>query len=224
MQEIRNSARSGSEGSVGSQDGNSEQLSERENNGTSVRLGKQEIIDRIHSANRKVRLIDVITSYGIHIQRNSYRSDWSVNIICPFKSHKGGNERTPSFGYSYKDDRFYCYGCQRGGRAIEFIWEYEGRKRSRLSIANDILRRYEDDVSDFDYDEEDPMFEGILFGLADFLREHSKKHRDDQRWMASYNKIMWSLDSVLASKLSKNKISVEEIEYLSSRIKKLVSL
>jgi DNA primase len=42
---------------------------------------------------------------------------------CPF--HKGGNEKTPSFGVTPDDGRFKCYGCGAYGDVFEFVRRVE---------------------------------------------------------------------------------------------------
>src|ERR1700761_2167420 len=36
--------------------------------------------------------------------------------LCPFHQ-----EKTPSFSVSPSKQRFYCYGCEKGGNAIDFV-------------------------------------------------------------------------------------------------------
>src|SRR5690606_21221084 len=66
------------------------------------------VIQRIQAANKKVKLINIFNSYNISIKRLHNNQLWSVPIICPFPSHKHGNERTPSFGYNFVQNRFNC--------------------------------------------------------------------------------------------------------------------
>ncbi len=41
--------------------------------------------------------------------------------LCPFH-----NEKTSSFHIYPADNRFYCFGCQKGGNVINFVRELEG--------------------------------------------------------------------------------------------------
>ena len=38
--------------------------------------------------------------------------------LCPFH-----NEKTPSFGVDPQKQAFYCFGCKKGGNAIDFVIE-----------------------------------------------------------------------------------------------------
>jgi len=61
-----------------------------------------------------------------------------MTAICPFKSHKNGNERSASFGFNPTEDRFYCFGCRKSGRAVQFIAYYE--ERNLLDVAKFLLQ------------------------------------------------------------------------------------
>ena len=63
--------------------------------------------------------------------------------LCPFHQ-----EKTPSFSVSPSKQRFYCYGCEKGGNAIDFVMlrdrvefkdgiEIAGRRRRESSCRND---------------------------------------------------------------------------------------
>ncbi|MDR0370438.1 MAG: DNA primase [Prevotellaceae bacterium] len=72
----------------------------------------QQTIDRINDA---ARIEDVVSDYVTLRKRG-------VNMIglCPFHS-----ERTPSFTVSPAKGIFKCFGCGKGGNAVNFIMEYE---------------------------------------------------------------------------------------------------
>ncbi|MBM3288721.1 MAG: hypothetical protein FJY92_01080, partial [Candidatus Hydrogenedentes bacterium] len=40
--------------------------------------------------------------------------------LCPFH-----NEKTPSFSVSRDRQTFYCFGCQKGGDAINWVMEHD---------------------------------------------------------------------------------------------------
>jgi hypothetical protein len=180
-------------------------------------VNPSELHAKIRAANRKVRLLDVLNQYGIKIVR-SPRRDWSYNIICPLKSHKGANERTASFAYCYKDDHFSCLGCRAAGHAVEFIAGYTGKPRG--AIADAILSRYSEDVVLEEYDDHSPEIEKALFDLSDFVRQIVC---NDPCRMPLVDKVMWWFDSYLAASAAQGKIVVEDLEYRAKRVKELLS-
>jgi DNA primase len=60
-------------------------------------------------------IVDLISSY---IQVKKAGSKFRAN--CPFH-----NEKTPSFYITPHSQRFHCFGCGKGGNAINFIRDYE---------------------------------------------------------------------------------------------------
>jgi hypothetical protein len=115
-----------------------------------------------------------------------------------------------------------CHGCGMSGRAVEFICEFEGRKRSRLKIAEEILSQYGEDVVPEDYEDDGPAIDTALFYLASFVRKYRRKHEGNEYLLTRCDKIMWSLDAVLALRLSQKKLLVEEVEYLTCRAKEMI--
>ena len=67
-------------------------------------------------------------------------------IKCPFKSHSGGNESTPSFNYYIDTNTFYCFGCKKGQRPCDFVSEFEGL--DRRDSAQKIIDIFKGDISD----------------------------------------------------------------------------
>ena len=60
-------------------------------------------------------IVDVVSSYVTLTKKgNRY---WG---LCPFHS-----EKTPSFSVSPDKQMCYCFGCHKGGGAINFIMEME---------------------------------------------------------------------------------------------------
>lgn len=90
-----------------------------------------------------VPIVTVFKHYGIKVD--------SVNFyaICPFKTHKGGKENTPSFRYYEATNSFYCFGCKIGGpnyHACEFVSHLEDC--SKFKAAEKIISLFENDIDD----------------------------------------------------------------------------
>ncbi len=53
-------------------------------------------------------------------------SRYSHRMICPFKFHKNGRERTGSFRFSDQKNTFTCFGCNENGDILKFLSLYSG--------------------------------------------------------------------------------------------------
>jgi DNA primase catalytic core len=101
-----------------------------------------EAIDRIKD--------DIVEVIGHYMEIKQERKDFKG--CCPFH-----NEKTPSFSVSESRGRYKCFGCGKGGDAINFIMEHErlefmdavreGAKRLNLSVE------WKEDKNDFDSEE-----------------------------------------------------------------------
>jgi hypothetical protein len=174
----------------------------------------------IREANNKVHLIDILRHYGFKIEQNYQRPEWSNNLVCPLKSHKGAKERTPSFGYCFQRDYFHCFGCQATGRAVEFISLYE--QVPRYVVANRILLQFEDNISIQDFNYEDNITPILLDG-SKFLQEQIQKNKNNPDMLNNINKLIWWIDCFLMDKVSSQSIKVEELVYRLNRVKELLT-
>ncbi|MGN0202646.1 MAG: DNA primase [Candidatus Cryptobacteroides sp.] len=62
-----------------------------------------------------VRIEDVVGDYVSFRRRGP-----DLWACCPFH-----NEKTPSFHVTPSSGRYYCFGCHKGGTALDFMMEYE---------------------------------------------------------------------------------------------------
>jgi hypothetical protein len=62
----------------------------------------------------KLQPVDAVTDRYTH------------KMICPFKFHKNGRERTGSFRFSDKKQVFTCFGCNCSGDVLKFLSLYCG--------------------------------------------------------------------------------------------------
>lgn len=69
-------------------------------------------------------------------------------ITCPFKFHKGGKERTPSFEYYPQTNTFYCHGCTAGTRPVDFVSKMDNV--SKVDAAHKILNIFDIAISDYE--------------------------------------------------------------------------
>jgi hypothetical protein len=174
---------------------------------------------RIKSANRKVRLLDFLRHYGLKIEKNYQRPAWSNNIVCPFRSHKGAKERTPSFAYNFIKDYYYCFGCHQSGRAVEFISLYEGVHRA--AVADRILSQYGEDLESEDDDYEDHI-SPVLIECSRYLQTKIRQCKNDPAEMGKVDKIIRWLDFYLMTRAPGKRITAEDLKYRVERVKELI--
>lgn len=179
-----------------------------------------EIFANIKSANRKVRLIDILRNYKFKIEKNYQRPAWSNNITCPLPKHKGAHERSASFAYNFVGDFFYCLGCNQGGRAVEFISLYEGL--SRTIVAERILSQCGEDIvgeDELDYTDD---ISPILLDGSKYLQALIQKHKNDPDKMKKIEEVILWLDFYLMKAVPGNNVRPEELKGRLDRMKELI--
>src|SRR4030042_3048085 len=72
----------------------------------------QEIVERIFNA------ADVVDVVGDFVSLKKKGTNYMG--LCPFH-----NEKTPSFSVSPSKNIYKCFGCGKGGNAVNFIMEHE---------------------------------------------------------------------------------------------------
>ena len=87
--------------------------------------------------------------------------------LCPFH-----NEKTPSFNVSPVRGIFKCFGCGKGGNAVNFIMEHE--HYSYPEALKYLARKYniavEEDERSPEYDREQMEREALL-AVSDYARK-----------------------------------------------------
>jgi DNA primase len=68
----------------------------------------QEILDKT----------DIVAVIGDHVRLTKKGARWMG--LCPFH-----NEKSPSFSVDQDKGLFYCFGCQKGGSAVQFLMELD---------------------------------------------------------------------------------------------------
>lgn len=134
--------------------------------------------DLIRKANT-VPLVQIFKHYGIHL------GGYNLQTTCPFKSHKGGRESTPSFTYYPHTNSFYCHGCKTGNEwshGCKFIAKYEGI--SEVQAAYKILQLFKGYVN-ANEEEIDEYFNStealeIMLDFSNTVREFRETHYDDK--------------------------------------------
>lgn len=72
-----------------------------------------------------VKFSDVLRALKLRPEECS-TNRYSHRMICPFKFHKNGRERTGSFRFSDEKKIFTCFGCNESGDILKFLSLYCG--------------------------------------------------------------------------------------------------
>lgn len=132
----------------------------------------QELIDRANT----VPLTRIFRLYHLRVDEHNRK------ITCPFRSHKGGHESTPSF-YFYPDtNSFRCYGCGIGHKqahGCEFVAAMEGI--SRVKAASKILELFATDVDEDNILNKQDFSERleIMMDFSNAVREFRQTYTDE---------------------------------------------
>lgn len=176
----------------------------------------------IIQANKRVRLYSILKNYNVKFIQNYKSQIWSQPITCPFPSHKMGRERTPSWGYNFVDDRFYCLGCKKSGKAVEFISEIESK--DKYSVAKSIIEHYSDYDTSIDIVYDDPGIDAMIFEASSLIRNFMKESNKSNS--AAINKITWWFDSFIINRFGsdsvKKQADAEEMRYRITLLKSLL--
>lgn len=124
----------------------------------------QELISHANS----VPILKVFRQYHINLDPQNRK------ITCPFKSHKGGRETTPSFYYYPETNSYHCFGCRNGSRAVDFVAIME--HCTKEAAAKKILNLFGADV------DEDSIYDQIDFAerlniMMDFSNDVREFHQ-----------------------------------------------
>jgi hypothetical protein len=97
-------------------DSNSATQNEGWNTGTNDRDAIKLLIQQANTAD----LMTILKAYGVNI--DGYSGNTLTKICCPLPGH---NDRSPSFYYYSETKSFNCFGCHRGGRAVQLVSHME---------------------------------------------------------------------------------------------------
>jgi hypothetical protein len=173
-------------------------------------------------ANKKVSLYSALNKYHVQLEQVYSATGWSHRSRCPFPDH---NDRSPSFGYNSNEDRFNCFGCHRGGKAVEFIAAMDGR--TKISVARDLIgsSMSSDEIASIDIEEFDyRRLRKALFEYADILRAFKRAHNNSPEAIQYAKDVTWNLDVYLRKHAPFNTIVLEDLEIRISKLKDQLQL
>jgi len=143
----------------------------------SIPFGQEGFQDLIHQANT-VPLHKILRQYGIRLDEVNRKA------ICPFPSHKGGRESSPSFYFYPETNSFYCFGCSKGGKhahGVKFIAWMDGT--NEYSAAQKIVEVFSSDVDESVILDDPTNFSERLKIMMDFsnsVREFRLNHQNEK--------------------------------------------
>lgn len=99
---------------------------------------------------------------------------------CPFKSHAGGRERSPSFWYYPETNTFHCFGCHKGPSCCDFVAEMD--RCTKVQAAQKILQLFGSDVDEdniFDPEDLTERLE-IMMDFSNTVREFHQTYPTEE--------------------------------------------
>ena len=134
---------------------------------TSQRFDIKELIQKANS----VDLLLIFKYYRLPIDAINKK------VVCPFRQHKNGKEKTGSFFYYPETNSFNCYGCGIGGKVCNFISAMEDISKTEAMFK--ALKLFENDISDeYIYDIDITNNLSIMIDFSNFIRNNRFKHTD----------------------------------------------
>lgn len=94
--------------------------SSTQNEGWAASTNDRDAIKLLIQQANTADMMTVFKSYGIHFDGYAGRL---TKICCPLPNH---NDRSPSFCYYVETNSFNCFGCKRGGKAVQLVSIMEG--------------------------------------------------------------------------------------------------
>lgn len=151
-------------------------------------LYKDYILDRISFAK-------ILKSFKLRPEECS-TGKYTHRMICPFKFHKGGRERTGSFRFNEQKKTFTCFGCNESGDILRFLQYYVGGWEQfhleKLAAMAGLIKDGEIQLpKEYQNIEQEPPKETnfkILFDTGLLLRQHllsmrgTKKFAEECEW------------------------------------------
>jgi DNA primase len=97
--------------------------------------------ETIEQVKQRVDIVDVVSEHVVLKKRGK-----DYLGLCPFHG-----EKSPSFSVSPTKQMYYCFGCQTGGNAINFLMEIG--KQSFAEVVLDLAKRYQVPIQALDPEE-----------------------------------------------------------------------
>lgn len=172
----------------------------------------------IRQANNKILLEKIFSDIKLQFQDKPSPSGWTKLALCPFQDHQ---DKSPSFNYNPEQNRFHCFGCNKQGRAVEFLSFQENKTPYEIALRIVGQKSSLDELTFQTFENNLSKIKAILFNFAGFYRNWVKNHKS--LYEINYAEaVNWNLDVYLKKNLSGlNCVNVVELE---ARIDKITEL
>ncbi len=183
-------------------------------------IGSKEFNRRLIAlANKKINLISALKSNNILFDDINYSpSGWTHKRTCPFPDHQ---DSSPSFHCNSIENRFWCFGCKRGGGIVNFLNYYTGAKQTE--IAKTLLAKY-GDLDEVFIEVEDQLYEQIdnlILGVSEYFKVFIIKYSNNIKAVNFAENLLWCLDVYLEKhSIKKSNIEPENLEARISILKR----
>jgi|SRR5690606_27847166 len=203
---------------------NSSNISRAENRVIEENLKRRQQEQRLKilDANNRITLLKVLNKFKINPERK-YKNAWSLHLKCPLPSHKDGKEGTPSFGYNFEDDRFNCFGCNKSGRAVEFI--HNLKNLPKIVIAENIISNYPKIEGKNIFDNKDIYLEldSKLFSFSNNVNKIIQKNKHNPDALVKIEQVLNWFDIFIVKKVHSDNYSVEDLEERIHKAMEIIS-
>lgn len=170
-------------------------------------------------ANKKINIISALKNNNINFDNIIYSaSGWTHNRLCPFPDHQ---DKSPSFWCNSISNRFWCFGCKKGGGIVQFLSFYTGAKQTE--IAKTLLSKY-GDLDEVFVEVEDQLYEQIdnlILDVSEYFKKFITKYSDKPKVVNFAENLLWCLDVYLEKhSIKKSNIEPENLEARISILKR----
>lgn len=211
MYKIQDRTRSDGYSSIESEDGYDREDFGWEIEDTSYKRKSFKITkDVINLICKKVTLEQLFkTRYKLSFEEKYSPSGWCFVRQCPFPDHRDSN---PSFNYNKEEDRYYCFGCKRGGKSVHFMSQMEN-----ISLSEAAERLFEgigsiEEIYVEAQDKNEDLTDKMLLEFSNVIRAFIEKYKMSKNSLQFAETITWSLDIYLQKHLPRSTISQSNLD------------
>lgn len=163
------------------------------------------LINKANTAN----IMTIFKSYGINI--DGYGDNKLIKLCCPLPGH---NDHSPSFYYYTETYSFNCFGCHRGGRAVNLVSIMENINVAEAA-AKIVSNYYVDNNVDVENKKDYFDKQKAMLDFSESVRFFIQNNSEDEEAIKYAEKITFAYDTMM------NKHSLET-EGLKKIIEKLI--